>query len=102
MISGQTYNTGHKDVVQLLLDRGANTTLKLSRNVCCGEAGKTACYWNYKVDYIIPGCDGCSGPGNYSSNPIGDIRSCCTLASYRGELTVADVQFRQQTPQLCG
>ena len=79
-ISGQTYNSGHKDVVQLLLDRGANTTLKLYRHVCCGEAGKTACYWNYKVDFIIPGCDGCSGPGNYSSNPIGDIRACCTLA----------------------
>jgi len=46
---------GHKDVVQLLLDRRANTRLKIT---CCGNnIGKTACTWNDNVDYIIPSCN---------------------------------------------
>jgi len=41
---------GHKDVVQLLLDRRANTRLK-------NKYGETACYWNDRVDNIIPSCN---------------------------------------------
>ena len=40
----------HKDVVQLLLNRGANTKLKK-------KDGSTACRWNWAVDYIIPSCN---------------------------------------------
>ena len=40
---------GRKDVVQLLLDRGANTKLK-------DKYGDTACTYNDSVDNIIPSC----------------------------------------------
>jgi len=40
----------HKDIVRLLLDRGANRRLKKNN-------GDTACYWNDRVDNIIPSCN---------------------------------------------
>jgi len=44
----------HKDVVQLLLDRGANRRIKITYG---WAFGKTACDFNYRVDYIIPSCN---------------------------------------------
>jgi len=53
---------GHKDVVQLLLDRRANIRLKVTINrKIYGRppfrTGDTACKWNENVDNIIPSCD---------------------------------------------
>ena len=59
-----------KDVVQFLLDKGANTKLGTNSKSYFGE-GKTACYWNARVDYIIPGCSGCSDPGDCDSCHLG-------------------------------
>ena len=46
--------SGHKQVVQLLLDRRANRRLKVTKGK---HSGKTACIWNRNVDNIIPSCN---------------------------------------------
>jgi len=42
-----------KDVVQLLLNRRANTRLIVTSGIW---SGRTACYWNFLLGYIIPSC----------------------------------------------
>ena len=48
---------GHKDVVQLLLDRGANRRLKVTKDGFGFVIGGTACSYNDNVGYIIPSCN---------------------------------------------
>ena len=53
-------SSGHKDVVQELLKRGANIKLKThpstSQRVIGGDKRETVCVYNKKVDNIIPPC----------------------------------------------
>lgn len=48
--------------VQVLVDAGANPNLQ-------DKAGRTACYYNRRYDYIMNGCAGCSSDS--------DCQECC-------------------------
>ena len=54
IISGTSAYKKKKEFVELLLRRGADTTLKTTLNGV--YPGKTACFWNNRVDNIIPSC----------------------------------------------
>ena len=70
---------GFKDIIQFLLANGVNTKLGTNSKSYFGE-GKTACFWNARVDYLIPECSGCSGSE--------DCDSCIFGCNLRPKLVV--------------